>query len=531
MSKSMSMTGLVTRNHDRSESPVHPNNASHARDHTPQDISETHRKSRDHRVDDFTRRLAGRIGPQRYDMWFGHSTRFEMSGDTLEVTAQSRFLADWIGQNFSDHLRTTVRETFGDHVSVDVRVAPNKSTADSAGATPPSPARAATTSTGGGGAARHGGTSTDSGDGRQRRPSSPPSLRHLRDLESFVVGQSNELAYRAACCIAEPSPQAQVSLLFLHGDCGVGKTHLLQGICRHYGRRLGRPGAMKYVTGEQFTNEYITAVRSGNIDAFRRRYRRVELLAIDDVHFLANKVGTQSEFLHTIDSIGLSGSRLVLASDEHPRDISRFSRALVSRFLSGLVVKIDRPDITLRTELTHRLARARQLRINDAAVDQLASRCNGSVRELEGALTKLAAMHQLLTPGGGAQEIGVMMIEQLFATTWRPAAPVRLESIMDAVCNRLGVERAELKGNNRHRQVVLARELITYLARELASRSFPEIARAFGRKHHSTFHAADKRVRDMVSGAATVRVGNRSSVPLTELLDSLTDAICRPSRS
>jgi chromosomal replication initiator protein len=219
---------------------------------------------------------------------------------------------------------------------------------------------------------------------------------HLRRLEDFVVGESNRLAFAAACRVVDIDDGHGLSVLFVHGECGVGKTHLLQGICRRSIERTGRPGSVRYVTGEQFTNEFIAAVRTNTLDAFRARMRKLDLLAIDDVHFLSNKVRTQSEFLYTLDAIGLGGAKIVMASDDHPRHIKRFNQALVSRFISGMVVKVDRPDRCTRLELIRRLASVRSLSLNDAAVDTIAGQCVGSVRELEGAITRLAAVTTLL---------------------------------------------------------------------------------------------------------------------------------------
>jgi chromosomal replication initiator protein len=173
-----------------------------------------------------------------------------------------------------------------------------------------------------------------------------PTLQHR--LDDFVVGLSNRLAYAGATRMAdEDGPCAP---LFVHGPSGVGKTHLLQGLAARFTER--RPGAVvRYISAEAFTNEFITAVRAGKIDAFRKLYRKVDLLCIDDVHFFSNKDATQSELLFTLDAVGLEGSRLALASDEHPREIQKLSERLLSRFLAGAVVRVDTPDPALREKL------------------------------------------------------------------------------------------------------------------------------------------------------------------------------------
>jgi chromosomal replication initiator protein len=332
---------------------------------------------------------------------------------------------------------------------------------------------------------------------------------HLRRLEDFVVGESNRLAFAAACRVVDIDDGHGLSVLFVHGECGVGKTHLLQGICRRSIERTGRPGSVRYVTGEQFTNEFIAAVRTNTLDAFRARMRKLDLLAIDDVHFLSNKVRTQSEFLYTLDAIGLGGAKIVMASDDHPRHIKRFNQALVSRFISGMVVKVDRPDRCTRLELIRRLASVRSLSLNDAAVDTIAGQCVGSVRELEGAITRLAAVTTLLhephvngTNGhapaaGGNEAIGALLAQQVIGNhvTGGVGTHIKLHGLIDVVCERLNVARTDLTGSGRHRRVVLARAVVAYLSRELTTHSYPEIAQALGREYHSTVHTADQRLR------------------------------------
>jgi len=269
-------------------------------------------------------------------MWFGHA-RLRVEGQTVEVATDSQFVARWIDTHFSGELEDVARETLGSQAEIAVHVAPDvcgrrdeKRNGDSR----PDPERPAHAGPGAAEAPRRAADTLPSPAEAQMR-----NRRTFRRLEDFVVGPSNGLAHSAACRIAQPTDAVGCSPTFIHGGCGLGKTHLLQGICRRYAELTERPSAVRYVTGEQFTNEYITALRNNTIDRFRRKARRLELLAIDDVHFLANKHRTQNEFLHTIDEIGLTGSRIVLASDEHPRHIGRFSQALISRFLSGMVVQ------------------------------------------------------------------------------------------------------------------------------------------------------------------------------------------------
>ncbi len=465
-------------------------------------------------------RLAERIGHRSYDMWFGDTTRLQVQGSCVEVATDSQFVAEWIDGHFRDDITGAARDTLGDLARVDLRVAPDLFDGGTAMASAAPTRRRPTT-----GSARAASGRGGNGPGGS-----------LRRFEDFVVGPSNRLAFTAAERVASGSA-ASTSPLYLHGECGVGKTHLLQGIVHAVGRTGG--STARYVTAEQFTNDYINAVRTNSIDRFRRRTRKVDLLAIDDVHFLANKTATQREFLHTIDAIDLSGSRLVLASDDHPLRLG-FTQALSSRFVAGMVARIERPDRETRITLIHRLAAARGLRVVAVAAERIAEQCVGSVRELQGAVNKLAAVR--LVGGNGKPkngssgvdgprqaDIGLVLVEQLFSEgSWRPRTPLHVNTVIDTVCNRLVVDRADLMGTGRHRRVVAARGLVAYLARSMTTLSYPEIAQALGRKHHSTIHTAVGRMNRQLKDRTRVEVGEHSeSVCVCELVDQLRHQILK----
>ncbi|MCP3905334.1 MAG: AAA family ATPase [Planctomycetes bacterium] len=488
---------------------------------------------------DIIRQIESRIGRHRYDMWFGRA-RLQVEGERVEVATASPFVKKWIDAHFSDDLRGIARDTIGSEARIDVRVAPELFQTDV-----PTSAH---------GRAEPGAIALPETEldepadaaARQRplppRPPAAPKRRRpalTRTFEEFVVGPANRLAFATACRLIEEEPSA-VSPLFIHGECGLGKTHLLQAICQRFAERTGRPEQVRYVTGEQFTNEYIASIRNQTIETFRRRVRRLDLLAIDDVHFLSNKVRTQSEFLQTLNEIDLAGARVVLSSDEHPRLIKKFSQALISRFLSGMVVELERPDRQTRISIVRRLASSRDVPMHDAAVEVVASRCVGSVRELEGAVTKLAALQRLTHPLDGSNangvatgpesgEVGMVLVEQLFKDHgWQPVTPVRIGTVIDVVCARLGISRPELMSSSRHRRVVLGRGLVAYLGREMTTHSYPEIARALGRAYHSTIHTAHQRLaRQQRANEVVDPGGSEKPIPTRELVDQLRHEILR----
>lgn len=472
-------------------------------------------------------RLAERIGAREFDMWFGHSTELKVSANHLEVCTGSPVAAEWITRHFGEALEGIAREVMGETSDVEVRYAPDL--APAGGTTRPAPRERAPEPSPNG-STRSSNTAFAPPQTRPNR-SSGSALPLRYRLEEFVVGSSNALGFGAAERIAEDRDPHGLTALFLFGECGVGKTHLLQGVCRRHLERF--PGAIvRYTTGEQFTNEFIASVRGNTIDQFRQRLRQVDLLAIDDVHFLANKQQTQSEFLHTLDTIDLSGARVVLASDEHPSQIQSFSQRLVSRFMKGMVVEMARPDRETRQQIVRRMAALRGLRLNDAAVELIVTNCVGSVREIEGALTKLAAL-RMLSPavGGDDAEVGVVLVERLFQDRQPARTPLRVATILDTVCRKLGVEKSELLASSRHRRIVLARGLVSYLARELTTLSYPEIARAIGRRNHSTVLTAGRRLQEQLERSESVELDPQAgSIALRELVDQLRHDLIRGGR-
>jgi chromosomal replication initiator protein len=505
----------------------------------------------DPRTNELRDHLRTAIGPHRMGMWFGEGTAIGIADRTIEVVAGSPYAAEWIDRHFASTLRAVAARMLGEGAGVRVasrdsdssildadgqaldpaRRTPSARSAEpnrrpDEGAPPRAIQRSGSTAVRerGEDAQRQDRLRVDLAGSTAPLPQRAPGSRHsgaapsLRRLESFVVGPSNRLAFSAAERLADDLDRT-AGLLFLHGECGVGKTHLMQGICSRRRERDPRQ-RVRCLSGEQFTNEFIAAVRGGGIEEFRRRHRKIDLLAIDDVHFLANKSATQAEFLHTLDAIGLGGATVVLASDEHPRSIARFSRALTSRFLAGMVVGIEPPDRQTRVALLQRLAAQRGLLLGPAAVEAIVGRFLGSARELEGAVAKLAALAMLegSPPRGG--EIGMVLVDRLLEQELgaRGRAPIGIASIVAATVAELGIEREELLGAGRRRPAVEARGVVVHLARRLTSMSYPEIARSLGRRNHSSIHAAEARIRAAIAGE---KVAPETAEALKERIDRI----------
>ncbi|MBM4112825.1 MAG: AAA family ATPase [Phycisphaerae bacterium] len=481
------------------------------------------RASDDGAVAEIAGRLRTALGSQRYRLWFDGGARMRVDGSEVRVEATTQFVADWIGRNFRQELETAARAALGEQASVRLGVSGDplpdrKGTYDDDIAARRVRARlshaAGTTP-----AAR---PPTDAG---AVMDAAPARRTEWRKLEDFVVGDGNRVAFDASRRVGESAPP-EIHNLFLHGGVGLGKTHLLQGICQRRRERFPRE-RIRYTTGEQFTNEYVSSVRNGTLDAFRARMRRVDLLCIDDVHFIANKVATQNEFLHTLDAIDRVG-RVVLASDEHPRQIRRVSEALLSRFMAGAVVRVDAPDRATRTAIAVRLAERRGMRLTPEAADAIAGTCVGSVREIEGAMARIAA--HALVEGAAEAAISAALAARALREerTLRANGPLRPEEIVAQVSRRTGVDPGQLTDGSRHRRVVLARGLAVHLIRELTTLSYPEIARQFfGREGHSSALGADRRVRRQLERDESVPDLPGGPISLRELVDQLRHGLLR----
>lgn len=461
--------------------------------------------------------IAQRVGQQRFHVWFNNSTKLDLRQDSLEIAVPNDFISEWIGKNFTRPIQEAAHEVLGTPLQVRFSVVPELFEVESARrpvVTTDEPRAKAAPSRAKGGNGRANGSAqatisrvaqivpgvprpgaTDSAGRNASATLSPftsrPRLRH--DLESFVVGPSNQLAYNTAQYVSE-FPGVQYNPLFIHGGCGLGKTHLLQGLCRKFIERHPTKRWM-YLTGEEFTNEFLAALRANKLDGFRRRVRDLDLLVIDDVHFLGGKRATQEEFLHTFNAIEAMGRQVVMASDNHPKLIEEFGESLINRFVSGMVVRIDPPNFATRCEILRSLARRTRTSLSDEVVCWIARRVTQNVRELEGALTRVAAHAAMCGRAADAE----MVQEALGDLDRQLVAPVPPENVLQSVCNYFGLEHKDLMSGRRQRTISLARSVAMFLVRKTAKLSFPEIGSRMGKRNHSTVISACRRIERAVS--------------------------------
>ncbi len=431
-------------------------------------------------------RIAEKVGPQRFNVWFKNATWFTFTEDYLRISAPNHFVSEWIERHFADVISEAAREVTGDQFNLNFAI--DASLAKGLGKKQPdrqvdfaanNPERLAR---------------------QKRRSGALPSSPKLRGrLEDFVVGSSNRLAYAAACHVIE-NPATEYNPLFIHGGCGLGKTHLLQAICNGLAERHPHL-RIRCVSGEEFTNDYVYAIKAHEEDAFRSRYRAVDVLVIDDVHYFANKRATQGEFLQTFNAIDNAGKQILLASDAHPKMIGHFSESLVSRFVAGMVVRIDSPDIEVRANVLRRRAARLKVDISDAVIMHIAENFRANIRELEGALLKVVASAQVV-----GQPITLPLAERAIKDLVRQTAPiVMLSDIESIVAIYFGLTPADLHTSRKSRTIALARGIAMYLARRHTDMSYPEIGRFMGNKNHSTVILACRRISKMLQENVSAR--------------------------
>ena len=496
--------------------------------------------------------IAERVGQQRFHVWFNNSTKLDLKQDGLEIAVPNDFISEWIGQHYVKSIQEATHEVLGCSLPVRFCVVPQlfelksgDANGNGSAATAAVPVNGAASKNGKNGKHVAGGNNGHvKGEVSASKPVSiiqpaapikqsvftaggerdtstsifahRPRLRH--DLESFVVGASNQLAYNASTYVSE-FPGAQYNPLFIHGNCGLGKTHLLQGLCKRFVAHHPNRRWM-YLTGEEFTNEFLGALRANKIDAFRRKVRDLDLLVIDDVHFLGGKKATQEEFLHTFNAIEAMGRQVVMASDDHPKMIDEFGESLINRFVSGMVVRIDPPNYATRCEILRMMSQRGRLGLPEEVIAWVARRVTQNVRELEGAITRITA-HVALT---NRQPDVALAQEALGDLDRQLIMPVKPENILQSVCNYFGLEHTDLMSGRRQRTISLARSVAMFLVRKTAKLSFPEIGMRMGKRNHSTVISACRRIERAVLRNEmliwTSSVGDREE-EATELIQRL----------
>jgi chromosomal replication initiator protein len=344
--------------------------------------------------------------------------------------------------------------------------------------------------------ARHGGMTSAH---QSAAGSSGPRLGGTRlnskyTFETFVIGSSNRFAHAASVAVAE-APAKAYNPLFVYGDSGLGKTHLLHAI-GHYAQTLYTGLKVRYVSSEEFTNDFINMIRDGKQDGFRRRYRDVDVLLVDDIQFLENKEGTQEEFFHTFNTLHNASKQIVISSDRAPKRLVTLEDRLRSRFEWGLLTDVQPPELETRIAILRRKAIQDALNAPPEVLEYIASRISTNIRELEGALIRVTAFASLNRQSVDLQ-LAEIVLKDLIPEAQGPQITIAI--IMGQTASYFGLSIDDLCGQSRSRVLVTARHIAMYLCRELTDLSLPKIGQQFGGRDHTTVMHADRKIRNLMA--------------------------------
>ncbi|WP_449386049.1 chromosomal replication initiator protein DnaA [Cellulomonas soli] len=328
----------------------------------------------------------------------------------------------------------------------------------------------------------------------RRQMSEPARLNPKYLFETFVIGSSNRFAHAAAVAVAE-APAKAYNPLFIYGDSGLGKTHLLHAI-GHYAQNLYPSVRVRYVNSEEFTNDFINSISEGKAGAFQRRYREVDVLLIDDIQFLQGKEQTMEEFFHTFNTLHNANKQVVITSDLPPKQLNGFEDRMRSRFEWGLITDVQPPDLETRIAILRKKAASERLQAPDDVLEYIASKISTNIRELEGALIRVTAFANL-----NRQQVDLSLAEIVLKDliTDDQTAEITATQVIGQTAAYFGLSIDDLCGSSRSRVLVTARQIAMYLCRELTDLSLPKIGQAFGGRDHTTVMHANRKIRELMA--------------------------------
>jgi chromosomal replication initiator protein len=427
------------------------------------------------------------LSPANYETWLRETQLVDVDDQRFRIAVPNGFAKDWLETRYRSLISQTLARIVGYSVQVEFAVQPSNGT--------PEPA-----------------TVQEPEAGSERTAEAAPAGRHVRveptrvggeggatninqryTFTNFIVGSANRLAHAASLSVAE-RPGHAYNPLFLYGGVGLGKTHLMHAIGNQVIAKFPRKRVV-YATSEKFTNEFITSIQQGKIDDFRARYRRIDLLLIDDIQFIADKERTQEEFFHTFNAIHEDGKQIVLSSDRPPKAILTLEERLRSRFEWGLIADLTAPDLETRIAILRAKAEEGAVPITSDVIEFIARKVVSNIRELEGALNRIVAYASM-----GAMPISIELAQAVLSNVlYNPKKrQVTPERIAMAVADYYGVQMEALKGQKRDKAIVMPRQVAMFLMREETDVSLLRMGAELGGRDHSTvLHACDKINREM----------------------------------
>lgn len=414
--------------------------------------------------------LKEKLNVQSYDTWFGKTKGLSINDGVISVQVPNPFFADWLGE----HYQTFIEEILKNVASQEIKVSfvyPE---------------------------GMEGGRQKGRGERATLRKEkiltsfSESQLNERYTFENFVVGKSNEFAYATAMAVAE-RPSSVYNPLFIYGGVGVGKTHLMQAI-GHFVKKERTKFRVYYISSENFMYELIAAIQHRKTLEFKKKYRGVDVLLLDDVHFLAEKEGTQEEIFHTFNSLYDNHKHIVITSDRPPRELINLQDRLVSRFQSGMVADIQPPDLELRMAILKHVAMREGFSIPNDVLYFLAESFESNIRELEGALIRLTAVSSL-TGSEISVDFAKEVLKEIFPLKKKS---ISIEDIQKRVASFFEIPEEGMKMKTRTADLAIPRQVAMYLAREITGSSLAQIGEKFGGKDHATVLHAHKKIQEKI---------------------------------
>lgn len=440
--------------------------------------------------------LQARFSRPVFEMWIKPMQAVSFDGNELLLAVQSPFARDWVEHRLKSDLSGAIADAFGAALDLRFTVAdeqpPANVAASSSGATQLAQLAPATLAP------------------AVEAPKAP-AFNPRYTFGEFVIGSGNRFAHAAAMAVAA-APARAYNPLFLHGGVGLGKTHLLHAIGQRV-RETNPDARVEYVTSEQFTNAFLRAVERNTVPAFRERYRSIDVLLIDDVQFLAGRESTQEEFFHTFNALHEAGAQIVITSDRAPKEIATLEARLRSRFEWGLIADVQRPDLETREAILRRKAAHEEVALPDDVLAFVSRIVTTSVRELEGALTRLIAYASLMKAPITLSLATETLKDLCQAST---VQRVTISKIKDTVAAAHGITVREMDNGRRDQRLAGPRQIAMYLATDLTNYSLPQIARDFGKKDHTTVMYARNKIKDQMQRDESYRNKVRQLVAMCQ---------------
>jgi len=421
--------------------------------------------------EDACKQLKGILSSDIYERWIAVIQCIGESGDSLRLAVANDFYKDWLEENYFPMIRKAVMVVTGRDMNISLEV--DSSCFEVVTKEEPEVEQ------------HQGGISMPSLGFGKSKPSH--NLNPHYTFDSFVVGASNQFAHAAAMAAAN-SPSRTYNPLFIYGGVGLGKTHLMQAIGNHVSAKKPR-AKICYTTCESFTNEYIDAIQNSSVSAFRKKYRKIDMLLIDDIQFLDGKAGLQEEFFHTFNALFENHKQIVLTSDRTPSEMAGLAPRLISRFEWGLVTELGKPDAETRSAILRKKAESLHLNIDHTLLDYLAERVSSNIRSLEGALIRVATFMSLTNQHVNVQKIDELLHDLLDKES---KAAVNVDIIQRTVAEHFDLRPSDITGKRRSKDIAWPRQIAMHLSRTMTSQSFPVIGEAFNRNHATILYAHDQ---------------------------------------